>query len=92
VLAAVALAAVMAPGAHAAGGSYTNADYFAYADRVVQRLDDTWSDANGYYRSGSNGLDSRYNASMLVIHATAAAHGHEGPARNDERGRAMRRR
>ena len=89
VLAAVALAAVMAPGAHAAGGSYTNADYFAYADRVVQRLDDTWSDANGYYRSGSYGLDSRYNASMLVIHATAAAHGHEGPARNDERGRAI---
>jgi hypothetical protein len=81
--------ALVAPAAAAPPPGYTDADYFAFADRMVQRLDSTWDEADGYYKSGSPGLDSRYNASFLVIHATAAAHGWTGPARNDARARSI---
>ena len=87
----LALLVSAAPAAAAAPPAYTDADYFGFADRMVERLDRTWDPVAGYYKSGSPGLDSRYNASLLVIHATAAAHGWTGLARNDARARSIAR-
>jgi hypothetical protein len=82
------LAAALAwPGT--AGAAYTDGDYLRYADRLAGMLDSTWDPALGYYTSTSSGIDSRYNAAMLVVHATAAAVGHQGPARNDARARRL---
>jgi hypothetical protein len=83
---------VVAQGAAASSASYGDADYFRFADRIVRRLEATWSPADGYYRSGAPALDSRFNAALLTVYATAAAYGHVGPARNDERARALARR
>jgi len=88
----LALLTFAAPAAAAAPPAYTDADYLGFADRMVERLDSTWDPDDGYYKSGSPGLDSRYNASLLVIHATAAAYGWTGPARNDARARSIARR
>jgi hypothetical protein len=74
--------------AHAADASaYTDEDYLRFADRVAVSVDGSWSPWSGYYHSTSSELDSRFNAAMLTIHATAAARGWRGPARNDERAR-----
>jgi hypothetical protein len=72
-----------------AAGAYVDADYLRYADRLAAQLDGSWDGAAGYYSSGAAGLDSRYNAALLLVHATAAAHGHHGPARNDGRARRL---
>jgi hypothetical protein len=71
----------------ATASAYSDADYFRFADRVAAAVDGTWSPWSGYYHSTSGELDSRYNAAMLTIHAMAAAHGWQGPARNDDRAR-----
>src|SRR4051812_11406916 len=78
--------------ARAAAGSYDAADYFAFADRIVRQLDATWSPSRGYYTSKAPAVDSRYNAALLTVHAAAAAYGHVGPSRNDERARVLARR
>jgi hypothetical protein len=72
-----------------AGAAYTDADYLRYADRLVTSLDGTWDPGLGYYTSSAATIDSRYNAALLLVHATAAAAGHAGPARNDERARRL---
>ena len=41
----------------------------------------------GLYRTGARSIDTIANAAMLTVFATAAAHGHVGPARNDPRAR-----
>jgi hypothetical protein len=89
----VLLAVLAAAGAlawpSAAGAAYTDADYLRYADRLVALLDGTWDPGLGYYTSTASSVDSRYNAALLMVHATAAAAGHTGPARNDERARRL---
>src|SRR4051794_8561939 len=86
---AVSIAALAWPaGAHAAP-VYTDADYFGFADRVVAQLAPTWDAAAGYYTTTAPGLDSRYNAALLTVFATAAAAGHTGPARDDARARRL---
>jgi hypothetical protein len=67
----------------------TDADYFALADDVMLRLERTWREDEEVYSSGGGGLDAIYNGALLTVHATAALHGHEGPARNDERARLL---
>jgi hypothetical protein len=83
------LAVAWAAAASAAGPAYRDEDYFRFADRIVSELDRTWDAGRGYYQSGAFGMDSRYNAALLLIHATAAAHGREGGARNDDRARQL---
>ena len=73
----------------ASGAGLTNADYLHFADRVSERLDRTWNADDGRYLMGNRGLDAIYNAALLTVHATAALHGHVGPARNDERARRL---
>ena len=67
----------------------TDADYLALADDVLLRLERTWREDEEVYSSGGGGLDAIYNAALLTVHATAALHGHDGPARNDERARLL---
>jgi hypothetical protein len=67
----------------------TDADYLHFADRIAERLDRTWDPDDGRYVMGNRGLDAIYNAALLTVHATAALHGHVGPARRDERARRL---
>src|SRR5918995_3715523 len=67
----------------------TDADYLHFADRIAERLDRTWDPDNARYVMGNRGLDAIYNAALLTVHATAALHGHVGPARNDVRARRL---
>ena len=70
-----------------AGSGYRDDDYLRFADRVVTHLDRLWDPVAGCYQSGAPGFDAEFNATLLVVHATAAAVQWRGPARNDERGR-----
>jgi hypothetical protein len=79
------LLAVAAPPAAAFG----DADYFAFADRVVLGLPATWDPAQGVYVSRHKGAAARTNANLLLIHATAARYGHTGASRQDERARLL---
>jgi hypothetical protein len=83
------LAALVWPAAAHAAPSYTDADYLGFADRIVAQLDSTWDPAAGYYKTSAPGLDSRYNAALLTVFATAAATDHRGPSRNDARAREL---
>jgi hypothetical protein len=67
----------------------TDGDYFSFADHVTEQLERSWKPAHGMYRTGARSIDTIANAAMLTVFATAAAHGHEGPARNDERARIL---
>jgi hypothetical protein len=64
-----------------------DADYLAFADRVVLGLRIVWDDRLGVYMSKEKGAAARTNANMLLIHAVAALRGHGGPARQDLRAR-----
>ena len=68
--------------ARAAGTGFDDEGYLRTADRFAARLAPAWSPADGYYVSGSPALDSRLNAAMLVVYATAARYGHAGPSRD----------
>ena len=87
------VAAILALAWPAAAGAearaYSDPDYLAFADRIVAALEPTWDAGSGYYVTAAPGLDSRYNAALLTVFATAAAAGHEGRARNDERARRL---
>ena len=75
--------------ARAAGTGFDDEGYLRTADRFAARLAPAWSPADGYYVSGSPALDSRLNAAMLVVYATAARHGHTGPSRDDAKARRL---
>jgi len=66
----------------------TDAAYWAFADRVQPLLDPRWSPQAGYYTSPGDG-ETSFNANLLLTHAAAAAVGHTGPARQDERARVL---
>jgi hypothetical protein len=85
-LAAVA-AALLLPAAPAR--ALTDAEYLAFADRVVAGLRIEWDAARGTYVSREKGTASRTNANMLLIHAVAALRGHAGPSRQDLRARRL---
>ena len=86
VLLAVAIAAA-SPAAARAG--YDDRDYWAFADRMQERLDPLWSETAGVYRAGGGGVDPMTNSLLLLVHSVAALEGHVGPARNDERARRL---
>ena len=88
-VAALALAAALAAGATSAQASYDDRDYWAFADRMQQRLDPLWDESAGYYRAGPGGVEPMTNSLLLLSHSVAAAQGHEGPARNDRRARVL---
>ena len=69
-----------------------DADYFAFADGVTTAMEHSWGSRGEVYRDGRARIDTISNAAMLTVFATAAAHGHDGPARNDERARSWSRR
>jgi hypothetical protein len=77
------------PAAHAQTGAaagMTDADYLAFSDRMQAVMEDSWSEREGLYRAG-DGSGPMVNSNMLLAHAVAAARGHTGPSRNDERAR-----
>jgi hypothetical protein len=82
------LASLLVPGARptralAQAASLNDAAYWAFADRLQLALDPFWRD--GMYRPERSML----NATMLLTHSVAALRGHTGPARQDERARAL---
>jgi hypothetical protein len=62
--------------------------YWGFADRCQALLDDLWSPGLGHYQSGGDG-ETSMNANLLFTHASAALAGRGGPARQDERARAL---
>jgi hypothetical protein len=82
------VAGLLAP-ASAQAISWTDADYWAAADRLQRRLDGWWVERRQVYRPGDLSADTMVNANMLLMHATAALSGHQGPARQDERAHAL---
>jgi len=80
---------VTVPLLHAAPASaLTDADYFAFADRITEGLRIRWSAAEGAYISHEKGAAARTNANMLVLHSIAALRGHAG-ASQDARARVL---
>jgi hypothetical protein len=69
--------------------AWSENDYWAFADRVQERLDETWNAHLDRYRAGSPSVDTMLNANELLIHAAAALRGHQGPARADARARSV---
>ena len=57
----------------------TDADYFAFADEVMGRLERTWSARTRCYSAGGRAIDTIYNAAMLRCSPPPPPHGHEGP-------------
>ncbi|CAA9517535.1 MAG: hypothetical protein AVDCRST_MAG69-2859 [uncultured Solirubrobacteraceae bacterium] len=72
--------------APAAPAGMTDRDYLAYADRLQALMESSWTETDGLYRAG-DGSEPMVNANMLMSHASAAAKGHSGASRNDERAR-----
>ena len=69
--------------------AFRNADYFAFADRIVAALPTEWDADDGVYVARRNGSASRTNANLLLLHAVAALRGHSGATRQDERARRL---
>src|SRR4051812_40843410 len=67
----------------------TDADYFTFADQVAAEMESSWDEGDQMYRTGARSIDTIANAGMLTVFATAAAHGHLGPGRNDARARVL---
>ena len=84
-----AIAALLILAAPAAAASYDDSDYWAFADRMQQRVDDRWDEQAGYYKLGGGGVEPMANSMLLLTHSVAAMQGHQGPARNDRRARQL---
>jgi hypothetical protein len=67
----------------------TDADYFTFADQIAAEMEHSFREKDGMYRTGARSIDTICNAAMLTIFASAAAHGHVGPARNDARAKLL---
>jgi hypothetical protein len=63
--------------------------YLALMDTVVERVHPQWSEWRGAYRAPRGTFATVINARMLQVHAGAAAAGHTGPSRDDERARQL---
>jgi hypothetical protein len=86
-LAAAAAALVLAAPAKAA--TYDDAAYWAFADKLQQRVDDHWNEHDGYFHLGGGGSEPMSNSMLLLTYSVAAMEGHDGPARNDHRARVL---
>ncbi len=64
-------------------------NYLAFMDAVVERIRPQWSEWRGAYRAPRGTFATVINARMLQVHAGAAAAGHMGPSRDDERARQL---
>ena len=87
-----ALACVLVAGlasAAPARAAYTDADYWAFADRQMAGLDHRWRGDKLAYTDEHGVAEVRENAAMLLTHAIAAYTGHTGPTRQDARARAL---
>src|SRR5690242_10438781 len=87
--AAASAAALLVAAPMASASSYTDNDYWAFADRMEQTLDSKWDPDAGYYQFGGGGVAPMANSMMLLTHSVAAMHNHVGPARNDARAREL---
>jgi hypothetical protein len=76
------------PAGAVAEPGWSEADYWACADRTVPLLDSAWRPSRGYY-SVPGGGETSLNADLLYTHAAAAHAGHQGPCRNDQRARTL---
>jgi hypothetical protein len=79
----VLLAGLTSPSVAHAG--FTDADYWAFADRQMSGLDESWSVRRHEYVGKSGEAEIRENAALLMTHAIAAYTGHVGPTRQDGR-------
>ena len=88
-LAALLAVLVIAPAsARAAEPPLSNADYWAFADRIMGHLDSWWDPSRGaYILKGTPSV--RVNSAMLLAHAVAAETAHAGPTRQDSRARVI---
>jgi hypothetical protein len=59
----------------APAAAWDDAGYWAFADKIQQRLDDSWSPDLDRYRVGSPSVDTMLNANELLIHSQAALSG-----------------
>ena len=62
----------------ASAQAWDESGYWAFADKVAKRLDDSWNPTLDRYRPGSTSVDTMMNANMLLLHSVAALRGHEG--------------
>ena len=69
--------------------AWDEAGYWDFADKLSRRLDESWVERLERYKVGSSSVDAMTNANMLLVHAAAAARGHEGAARRDDRARSI---
>jgi hypothetical protein len=79
-------------GAFAAPASaWDDAGYWAFADKVQSRLDESWSPQLDRYRVSSPSVDTMLNANELLIHSAAALSGLDAshPVRADGRARSI---
>ncbi|HEY6890385.1 MAG TPA: hypothetical protein VI300_21455 [Solirubrobacter sp.] len=63
--------------------AWDDAAYWAFADRMQDQLDRHW---DGHAYTPKRGM---VNANLLLTHAAAALAGHTGPARRDDRAKAL---
>src|SRR4051812_17015050 len=63
--------------------AFDDAAYWAFADRMQDQLDRYW---NGRFYTPTRAM---LNSNILLTHACAALAGHTGPARRDDRARAL---
>jgi hypothetical protein len=69
--------------------AWDEAGYWAFADKVQTRLDESWNARLDRYKAGSPSVDTMLNANELLLHSAAALRGHQGPARADARARSV---
>jgi hypothetical protein len=86
---AVLVSAIVLLGAAPARAAFTDADYWAFADRLATGLDGRWSEHRGVYIGDQGEAEIRENAAMLLTHSIAAFTGHAGATRQDERARRL---
>jgi hypothetical protein len=69
--------------------AWDDSRYWAFADRMQPLLDPSWVPWERAYLPAGKAGETSYNANLLYTHAAAAAAGHQGPARQDERARVL---
>ena len=81
--AAVALAAAIAigfgapaPAAEPTSPPFSDAGYWAFADRLMGALEPEWSPSRGAYVSAGGAASARVNSALLFTHSIAALSGH----------------
>ena len=63
----------------APASAWDDAQYWAFADKVQTRLDDSWNERLDRYRANSPSVDTMLNANELLVHSAAALAGHPRP-------------